>query len=43
MCNASHIAKPPGTPELRDYRACWWNNATPSMQFGPVLPVIVNG
>ena len=32
-----------GTPEWRDYRACWWNNSTPSMQFGPVLRVIVNG
>ena len=35
--------KVPGTPEWRDYRACWWDNSTPSMQFGPVLRVIVNG
>lgn len=32
-----------GTPEWRDYRACWWDNATPTMNFGPVLRVIVNG
>ncbi len=35
--------KVPGTPEWRDYRACWWDHSTPSMQFGPVLRVIVNG
>ena len=35
--------KVPGPTERRDYRACWWNNSTPSMQFGPVLRVVVNG
>ena len=35
--------KVPGTPEWRDYRACWWDHSTPSMAFGPVLRVIVNG
>jgi hypothetical protein len=35
--------KVPGTPEWRDYRACWCDNSTPNMQFCPVLSVIVNG
>ncbi len=39
----SRPVKVPGTPEWRDYRACWWDNSTPTMQFGPVLRVIVNG
>jgi hypothetical protein len=35
--------KTPGQAEWRDYRACWWDNDTASMQFGPVLRVLVNG
>ena len=35
--------KVPGQPEWRDYRICWWDHSTPSMVFGPVLRVIVNG
>ena len=35
--------KTPGQPEWRDYRACWWDNDTPTMSFGPVLRVIVGG
>lgn len=35
--------KTPGHAEWRDYRACWWDEDTPSMQFGPVLRVLVNG
>ena len=38
----THPVKVPGTPEWRDYRACWWDNATPSMQLRPVPRVIVN-
>jgi hypothetical protein len=32
-----------GQAEWRDYRACWWDNDTASMAFGPVLRVLVNG
>lgn len=39
----TRLVKVAGTPEWRDYRACWWDNSTPTMQFGPVLRVIVNG
>jgi len=39
----NRAVKVPGQPEWRDYRACWWDNATPSMVFGPVLRVLVNG
>jgi hypothetical protein len=35
--------KTPGQAEWRDYRACWWDNDTASMVFGPVLRVLVNG
>jgi hypothetical protein len=35
--------KTPGQAEWRDYRACWWDNDTASMAFGPVLRVLVNG
>lgn len=39
----TRTVKVPGTPEWRDYRACWWDDATPTMNFGPVLRVLVNG
>jgi hypothetical protein len=29
--------------EWRDYRACWWDNDTASMAFGPVVRVLVSG
>lgn len=32
-----------GHAEWRDYRACWWDNDKPIVQFGPVLRVLVNG
>jgi hypothetical protein len=35
--------KAPGQAEWRDYRACWWDNDTASMAFGPVLRVLVSG
>lgn len=35
--------KTPGQAEWRDYRACWWDNDTATMAFGPVLRVLVNG
>ncbi len=35
--------KTPGQAEWRDYRACWWDNATASQAFGPVFRVLVNG
>jgi hypothetical protein len=35
--------KTPGEAEWRDYRACWWDNDTPSMQWGPIRRVLVNG
>lgn len=35
--------KTAGQAEWRDYRACWWDNDTASMNFGPVLRVLVNG
>jgi hypothetical protein len=35
--------KTAGQAEWRDYRACWWDNDTASMDFGPVLRVLVNG
>ncbi len=35
--------KTPGQPEWRDYRACWWDNDTATLAFGPVLRVIVGG
>jgi hypothetical protein len=35
--------KVPGQAEWRDYRSCWWDNNTASMDFGPVLRVLVNG
>ena len=41
--NNTRPLKAAGQPEKRRYRACWWDNSTPTMQFGPVLRVIVNG
>lgn len=35
--------KTPGHAEWRDYRACWWDNDKPTLQFGPVLRVLVQG
>ena len=35
--------KTPGQPEWRDYRACWWDNDTATLAFGPVLRVIMGG
>ena len=35
--------KTPGQPEWRDYRACWWDNDTPTLAFGQVLRVIIGG
>ena len=35
--------KTPGQPEWRDYRACWWDNDTATMAFGPVQRVLVTG
>jgi len=32
-----------GQAEWRDYQACWWDNNKASMQFGPVLRVLVSG
>jgi hypothetical protein len=39
----TRTVKTPGQAEWRDYRACWWDNDTPTMQFGSVLRVLVNG
>jgi hypothetical protein len=41
--NDTRPVKTPGQAEWRDYRACWWDNDTASMAFGPVLRVLVNG
>ena len=41
--NDTRPVKTPGQAEWRDYRACWWDNATASMAFGPVLRVLVQG
>lgn len=35
--------KTPGQAEWRDYRACWWDADKATMDFGPVLRVLVNG
>jgi hypothetical protein len=32
-----------GQAEWRDYRACWWDADHASMDFGPVLRVLVTG
>ncbi|HUZ07759.1 MAG TPA: hypothetical protein VMV89_09765 [Candidatus Paceibacterota bacterium] len=39
----NRAVKTAGQAEWRDYRACWWDNDTPSMHFGPVLRVLVSG
>jgi hypothetical protein len=41
--NDTRPVKTPGQAEWRDYRACWWDNDTASMAFGPVVRVLVNG
>lgn len=41
--NDTRPVKVPGQAEWRDYRACWWDNDTASMAFGPVLRVLVAG
>ena len=41
--NDTRPVKVPSQPKCREYRACWWDHSTPSMAFGPVLRVIVNG
>ncbi len=41
--NDTRPVKTAGQAEWRDYRACWWDNATASHAFGPVLRVLVNG
>ncbi len=41
--NDTRPVKTAGQAEWRDYRACWWDNATASNAFGPVLRVLVNG
>ena len=35
--------KTAGQAEWRDYRACWWDADEATMEFGPVLRVLVNG
>ena len=35
--------KTAGQAEWRDYRACWWDGNQASLNFGPVLRVLVNG
>jgi hypothetical protein len=35
--------KTPGQAEWRDYRACWWDGGVPTMNFSPVIRVLVNG
>ena len=35
--------KTPGQAEWRDYRACWWDSDKATLDFGPVLRVLVNG
>ena len=33
--------KVPGLAEWRDYRACWWDNDSATLVFGPTLRVVV--
>jgi hypothetical protein len=41
--NDTRPVKTPGQAEWRDYHACWRDNDTATMNFGPVLRVLVNG
>lgn len=41
--NDTRPVKVAGQAEWRDYRACWWDNDAASMDFGPVLRVLVQG
>ena len=37
----SRPLKVAGQPEWREYRACWWDQGTATLVFGPVLRVVV--
>lgn len=39
----NRAVKVAGQAEWRDYRACWWDGDTATMNFGPVLRVVVSG
>ena len=37
----NRAVKTTGQAEWRDYRACWWDNDTATLVFGPTLRVVV--
>ncbi len=41
--NDTRPVKVAGQAEWRDYRACWYDNDTASLDYGPVIRVLVQG